>query len=188
MVRELRLYNPNKHVLIYHDPDSSAELDVNAQHARTKLDLGLGFTQEYETYIFSYGNFTLSGPADFTNVCWDGMVTQHGKRVTFEDRTNWSNQAIFKDTSRIVHLLPFIVIFKADDSPSPCWNSPASTTRTASPPAFQTCTPESQQPGRIPLSRLLRPQRYSLKRRGILRPTSAGTQQRPTAQRLCQCH
>lgn len=101
MVRELRLYNPNKHVLIYHDPNSSIEVDVNAQYARTKLDLGLGFSQDYEMYIFSYGNFTLAGPADFDNVCWDGMATRRGKRVAFEDRTNWSNQAIFNDTSRI---------------------------------------------------------------------------------------
>lgn len=83
MVRQLRLENPDKNVIIYHNPASVVHFDKSAVHCRTELDVGLAFTTEYETYVFDYGVFTLVGPGDFTNWCFDGNYTQDGNQVTF---------------------------------------------------------------------------------------------------------
>jgi hypothetical protein len=83
MTRQLRLENPDKNVLTFRNTASVVHFDKNAVHCRTKLDLGLGYSPEYETYVFEYGEFTLVGPGDYTNWCFDGNYTQKGKQVTF---------------------------------------------------------------------------------------------------------
>jgi hypothetical protein len=83
MVRQLRLENPDKNVIVFRNEASLVHFDKNAVQCRTKLDLGLGFSPEYETYVFDYGVFTLVGPGDFTNWCFDGNYTQIGNQVTF---------------------------------------------------------------------------------------------------------
>lgn len=83
MIRQLRLENPDKNVLVFQNADSVVHFDRNAAHCRSKLDLGLGVTPEYETYVFEYGEFTLVGPGDYNNWCFDGNYTQAGKQVTF---------------------------------------------------------------------------------------------------------
>lgn len=83
MIRQLRLENPDKNVLVFRNSGSVVHFDRNAAHCRTKLGLGLGFTSEYEIYVFEYGEFTLVGPGDYTNWCFDGNYTRAGKQVTF---------------------------------------------------------------------------------------------------------
>ncbi|KAM0708981.1 hypothetical protein Q7P35_003017 [Cladosporium inversicolor] len=80
MTRQLRLENPDKNVLTFRDTGSVVHFDKNAAQCRTKLDLGLGFSPEYETYVFEYGQFTLVGPGDHANWCFDGNYTQVGKQ------------------------------------------------------------------------------------------------------------
>lgn len=83
IVRRLRLENPNKNVLVYSNPGSVVHFDENAASCRTNLDLDLGFEQDYETYFFDHGEFTLMGPRGFTNWCFDGNYTQDGNKVVF---------------------------------------------------------------------------------------------------------
>jgi len=83
MTRQLRLENPDKNVLTFRNTGSVVHFDRNAVHCPTKLDLGLGFSPEYETYVLDYGVFTLVGPGDYNNWCFDGNYTQEGKQVTF---------------------------------------------------------------------------------------------------------
>jgi hypothetical protein len=84
MTRQLRLENPDKNVLTFRNTASVVHFDKSAVHCRTKLDLGLGYSPEYETYVFDHGMFTLVGPGDYTNWCFDGNYTQTGKQVTFD--------------------------------------------------------------------------------------------------------
>lgn len=91
MTRQLRLENPDKNVLTFRNPASVLHFDKNAAYCLTKLDLGLGYTPEYETYVFDYGQFTLVGPGDYTNWCFDGNYTQTGKQVTFNGISRRSN-------------------------------------------------------------------------------------------------
>lgn len=83
IVPQLRLENPNKDVLVYSNPGSVVHFDRNAASCRTNLDLGLGFEQDYETYVFDHGEFTLMGPGGFTSRCFDGDYTQDGNQVVF---------------------------------------------------------------------------------------------------------
>lgn len=84
MVRQLRLENPNKNVLVFRNLASVVHFDKNAAYCRTKLDLGLGFAADpYDTYIFDYGTFTLVGDEGYTNWCFDGNYTKDGNQVTF---------------------------------------------------------------------------------------------------------
>jgi hypothetical protein len=91
MIRQLRLENPDKNVLIFRDTDSVVHFDKNAVYCRTKLDLGLGSAPEYEIHVFEYGEFTLVGPGDYANWCFDGNYSQAGKQVTFNGISRKSN-------------------------------------------------------------------------------------------------
>lgn len=83
IVRQLRLENPNMNVLVYSNPCSVVHFDRNAASCRTNLDLGLGFEQDYETYVFDHGEFSLMGPGGFTICCFDGNYTQDCNQVVF---------------------------------------------------------------------------------------------------------
>jgi hypothetical protein len=83
MTRQLRLENPDKNVLTFRNSGSVAHFDEKAVQCSAKLDLGLGYAPEYETYIFERGEFTLVGPGDYTNWCFDGNYTQKGQQVIF---------------------------------------------------------------------------------------------------------
>jgi hypothetical protein len=83
MTRQLRLETPDKNVLTFRNTASVLHFDKNAAYCRTKLNLGLAYSPEYETYVFDYGQFTLAGPGEYTNWCFDGNYTQTGKQVSF---------------------------------------------------------------------------------------------------------
>lgn len=83
MVRQLRLANPDKNVIIYRNPASVVHFDKNSVHCRTELDLGLGFVEKYDTYVFEYGEFALVGEGGFENWSLDGNYTQTDSQVTF---------------------------------------------------------------------------------------------------------
>ena len=83
MTRQLRLENPDKNVLTFRNMGSVVYFDENAAQCRTQLDLGLGSSPEYETYVFERGQFTLVGLGDYANWCFDGNYSQVGSQVTF---------------------------------------------------------------------------------------------------------
>lgn len=83
MVRQLRLANPDKNVIIYRNPASVVHFDKNAVHCRTDLDLGLGFVEKYETYVFEYGEFALVGQGGYESWSFDGNYTQKDNHVVF---------------------------------------------------------------------------------------------------------
>lgn len=100
MVRQLRLANPDKNAIIYRNPASVAHFDKNAVHCRTDLDLGLGYVERYETYVFEYGEFALVGEGGYENWSFDGNYTQEDNHVVFNGISrmssshSWSLQSI----------------------------------------------------------------------------------------------
>ena len=79
----MRLVNPDKNVIIYRNAASVVHFDKNAVHCRTELDLGLGFADKYDTYVFEFGEFALVGEGGFENWSFDGNYTKKGSQVIF---------------------------------------------------------------------------------------------------------
>ena len=55
----------------------------DAVHVHHELDIGLGFTQGYEIWVFDYGNFSRAGDGGFINWAYEGCFTGQGADVTF---------------------------------------------------------------------------------------------------------
>ena len=75
MLADLRGRYPDRNVLIYHDTDTQTNL-VNGVHKHVECDLGLGFTQGYEVWLFDSGDFTRAGDGGFINWAFSGNCVQ----------------------------------------------------------------------------------------------------------------
>jgi hypothetical protein len=69
-------------VLVYHNQDSGYDL-YDATHAHYELDIGLGFTQGYEVWVFDYGTFELVGDGGYANWAIGGSFSGPSDDVTF---------------------------------------------------------------------------------------------------------
>ena len=90
---------PDKNQLIFHNQDSTYSLgtfclicyrpflaeffSVNGTHVHHELDLGLGFTQGYEIWVFDYGNFSLAGDGGSENWAAGGCLSGPSSDVIF---------------------------------------------------------------------------------------------------------
>ena len=55
----------------------------DAVHVHQELDIGLGFTQGYEIWVFDSGTFSRAGDGGFINWAFGGCFTANGADVTF---------------------------------------------------------------------------------------------------------
>lgn len=81
-VQNLNSQYPNMNVMIYHDTDSKFNFP-NGQHTHYELDIGLGFTEGYEIWVFEQGTFDKVGDGGYINWCFSGNFNRNGNHVDF---------------------------------------------------------------------------------------------------------
>ena len=55
----------------------------DAVHVHQELDIGLGFSQGYEIWVFDSGTFSRAGDGGFINWAFGGCFSENGAHVTF---------------------------------------------------------------------------------------------------------
>jgi hypothetical protein len=81
-VANLRQQYPTMNVLVFHNQDCGYDL-YDATHAHVELDIGLGFTQGYEVWVFDHGTFNLVGDGGYQNWAIGGLFDGPSSDVTF---------------------------------------------------------------------------------------------------------
>lgn len=99
MIRQLQLEYPYKNVIIYHNQDSIVDFE-GAVHDHHELDIGMGFTKGYETYVFDSGKFILTGDGGFINWAFAGNHVKNDNEVTFYPipgtySSSWTSQETY---------------------------------------------------------------------------------------------
>jgi len=74
---------PGKNILIFHNQNSLYHLSPDAVHLHYELDIGLGFTQGYEIWVFDYGTFSLAGDGGYENLAYEGCYSGPDINVIF---------------------------------------------------------------------------------------------------------
>lgn len=78
----LRDQYPTMNVLVYHNQDCGYDL-FDATHTHVEMDIGLGFTQGYEVWVFDHGTFELVGDGGYENWAIGGDFDGPSDDVTF---------------------------------------------------------------------------------------------------------
>jgi hypothetical protein len=83
VVAQLKVLNPSKNVIMFHDQDSTVDFQ-GADHEHIEFDLDFfSSTKGYETYVFDSGTFTLAGDGGTMNWLFMGNYLRDGDTVVF---------------------------------------------------------------------------------------------------------
>ena len=103
MVASIANQYPSKNCIVFHDQSSTFSFCTffifchgyppfasgwlssapDAVHVHQELNIGLGFTQGYEIWVFDSGTFSRAGDGGFINWAFEGCFTANGADVTF---------------------------------------------------------------------------------------------------------